>query len=162
MADPVTLQPEKPTVDTSAPTEAYASPLSGGVALDRVVPVSEYTTKILQPAYDYVAKNWEAGDKDVASVERDPSTWHDHVHVRMMGECRAPGMQHGGDTDPCAEALGIGGDGERRLGRRLHQQVVDHTLVLIGDVTQFTRQRVHDVEVRHRQQLGFTVGEPLA
>ena len=65
-------------------------------------------------------------------------------------------------ADPCAEALGIGGDGERRLGRRLHQQVVDDALVLVGDVTQFARQRVDDVKVRHRQQLGFAVGEPLA
>ena len=71
-------------------------------------------------------------------------------------------MQHCGDTDPCAEALGISGDGERGLGCRLHQQVVDHAFVLIGDVTQFARQRVHDMKVRHRQQLGFAVGEPLA
>ena len=71
-------------------------------------------------------------------------------------------MQHGDDTDPCAEALGIGGDGERRLGRRLHQQVVDHALVLVGDVSQFARQRVHDVKVRYRQQLGFAVGQPSA
>ena len=35
-----------------------------------------------------------------------------------------------------AEALGIGGDGERCLGRRLHQQIVDHALVLVGDVAQ--------------------------
>src|SRR5438128_9787627 len=54
-------------------------------------------------------------------IEREPSTRHDHMHVPMMGECRAPRVQHGRDTDPRAEALGIGGDGERRLGRRLHQ-----------------------------------------
>src|SRR6516162_9935408 len=46
-------------------------------------------------------------------------------------ECRAPGVQHGRDAEPRAEALGIvglqptgltrGGDGECRLGRRLHQ-----------------------------------------
>jgi len=28
-----------------------------------------------------------------------------------MGERRAPGVQHGRDTDPCAEALGVSGDG---------------------------------------------------
>jgi hypothetical protein len=62
-------------------------------------------------------------------IERESSAWHDHMHVRMMGECRAPAVQHGRDTDPGAEALGISSDGERRLGRCLHQQIVDHTLV---------------------------------
>ena len=71
-------------------------------------------------------------------------------------------MKHRGNADPCAEALGVGSDGERRLGRRLHQQIVDHALVLVGDVAQSARQRVDDVKVRHRQQLGFAVGEPLA
>jgi hypothetical protein len=56
----------------------------------------------------------------------------------------------------------IGGDGERRLGRRLHQQVVDHALVLVRDIAQLARQRVHDVKVRHRQQLRFAVGQPSA
>ena len=65
-------------------------------------------------------------------------------------------------ADPGAEALGIGGDGERRLGRRLHQQVVDHALVLVGDVTQLARQRVDDVKVRDGQQLRFAVGQPSA
>src|SRR6267142_1547772 len=84
------------------------------------------------------------------AVEREPSTRHDHVHVRMMGERRAPAVQHGGDTDPRPKSLGVACDGERRLGRRLHQQVVDHALVLVGDITQLARQGVHDVKVRHR------------
>ena len=63
------------------------------------------------------------------------------AQIQVVGERRAPGVQHGRDTDPGAEALGIGSDGERRLGRRLHQQVVDYTLVLVGDVTQLARQR---------------------
>ena len=71
-------------------------------------------------------------------------------------------MQHGGDTDPRAEALGIACDRERRLGCRFHQQVIDHALVLVGDVTQLTRQRVDDVKIRNRQELGFAVGEPSA
>ena len=102
-----------------------------------------------------------AGDPS-RSVERQPSAGHDHMHVRMMGERRAPGVQHGGDADPGAEAPGIGGDGERRLGRRLHQEVVDHALVLAGDVAQLARQRVHDVKVRDGQQLRFPVGQPSA
>ena len=80
----------------------------------------------------------------------------------MMGERRAPRVQHGRDTDARAEALGIGGDGERRLGRRLHQQVVDHALVLVRDVTQLAWQRVHDVKVRHRQEFRFAFGQPSA
>ena len=71
-------------------------------------------------------------------------------------------MQHGGDADAGAEVLGIGGDLQRRLGRRLHQQAVDDGLVLVGDVAQLTGQRVDDVEVRHRQQLGLPLGQPLA
>ena len=96
------------------------------------------------------------------AVEREPSARHDHMHVRMMGERRSPGVEHGRDADPRAEALGIGRDGERRLGRRLHQEVVDHALVLVGDVTQLARQRVHDVKVRYRQELRFAVGQPSA
>ena len=46
-----------------------------------------------------------AGDPSRA-VGREPSTGHDHMHVRMMGEGRAPGVQHGGDADPRAEAPG--------------------------------------------------------
>ena len=44
--------------------------------------------------------------------ERDAAARHDHVDVRMMGQRRAPGVQHGGDADAGAEMLGIGGDRE--------------------------------------------------
>jgi hypothetical protein len=71
-------------------------------------------------------------------------------------------VQHSRDTDPRTEALGIGSDGERGLSRGLHEQVVDHALVLVGDVTQFARQRVDDVKIRHRQELRFAVGQPSA
>ena len=51
----------------------------------------------------------------------------------MMGQRRAPGVQHGGEADAGAEMLGIGGDGRQRLGRRLEQQIVDGGLVLERD-----------------------------
>ena len=47
-------------------------------------------------------------------------------------------MQHGGDADPGAEVLWIGGDRERGFGGRLHQQIIDDALVLVGDVAQQT------------------------
>src|SRR6201993_183603 len=70
----------------------------------------------------------EATHRALSSESPPPGT--------IMCTRRAPSVQHGRDTDPCAEALGISGDSERRLRRCLHQQVVEHALVLVGDVTQ--------------------------
>ena len=61
-------------------------------------------------------------------------TRHDHVDVRMMRHRRAPGVEHGGDADPRAEVLGIRRDGQHGLRGRSEQQIVDHRLVLPGDV----------------------------
>ena len=60
-----------------------------------------------------------------------------------------------------AEVLWVGGDRQQRLGRRLEQHVVDHRLVLVGDVGDRPRQREHDVVVRHRQQLGLARRQPV-
>ena len=70
-------------------------------------------------------------------------------------------MQHRDEADARAEMLGIGGDGERGLGGGLEQQIVDHGLVLVGEVAQRGRQGIHDMEVWHRQQLGLARGQPL-
>lgn len=70
-------------------------------------------------------------------------------------------MQHGGDADAGPEMLGVGGDGDQPLGRDLEQEIVDHGLVLLGDVSNDRRQREHHVIVRHRQQVGFAVGKPV-
>jgi hypothetical protein len=42
------------------------------------------------------------------AVERDLAVRDDHVDVRMLGECRTPGMEHGGDADAGAEMLRVG------------------------------------------------------
>ena len=60
-----------------------------------------------------------------------------------------------------AEVLGVGRDGDQRLGRGLEQQIVDHGLVLVGDVGDGRRQREHHVIVRHRQQFGLALGQPF-
>ena len=70
-------------------------------------------------------------------------------------------MQDGGDADAGAEMLGVGRDRDQRLGRGLEQEVVDHRLVLVGDVGDGRRQREHHVVVRHRQQLGLALSQPL-
>ena len=79
----------------------------------------------------------------------------------MVMQVLAPGVQHGDHADLGAEMLGIGGDGAQRLGRRPEQDGVDHRLVLESDLGERRRQREDDMEVRHRQQLGLTGGEPF-
>jgi len=82
--------------------------------------------------------------------------------VRVLGHRRAPGVQHRGESDASAEMFGIGRDREHGLGGGLEQEVVDHRLVLIGDVGDPVRQREDDMEVRHRQQFGLARLHPFA
>ena len=92
---------------------------------------------------------WSARDP-LRSIRRQAATRHDHVHMRVVGERRAPGVQHRHEANASAEMLGISGDRERGLGRGFEQQVVDHRLVLIGDVGDCRWQRVHHMKVWHR------------
>ena len=71
-------------------------------------------------------------------------------------------MQHGGDADPGAKMLRVGGDCDGGFGRCLEQDVVDDGLVLIGDVGDRAGQRVDEVEVGYRQQLGLALFQPRA
>lgn len=54
---------------------------------------------------------------------------NDHLYVGMMGQCRAPSMQHCRHADPRTKALVIGSDGHHRLGRGAEQQVIGRFLV---------------------------------
>jgi hypothetical protein len=69
-----------------------------------------------------------AGDPAPA-VRRQAAAGNDDVDMWMMGERRAPGVQHGGEADARAEMLRVGGDGDQRLGRRPEQEVVEGGLV---------------------------------
>ncbi len=82
------------------------------------------------------------------------------MDVRMVMQVLAPGVEHGDDADLGAEMLWVGTDRAERLGRRPEQDGVDRLLVLERDLGNRRRQREDDVEVRHRQQLGLTCGEP--
>ena len=92
---------------------------------------------------------------------RESAARYDHVHVGMMGQRRTPGMEDGEDADAGAEMFGIGRDRQHRLRRGFEQQIVDHRLVLIGDVGDLPRQAEHHVEVRHRQQFRLALGQPF-
>ena len=79
----------------------------------------------------------------------------------MMGERRAPGVQHGGEADAGSEMLGVGGDGGQRLGGGPEQEVVDRSLVLERDGADRSRQGEDDVIIGNRQKLRLAVLEPL-
>ncbi len=70
-------------------------------------------------------------------------------------------MQHGGEPDAGAEVLGVGRDGDQRLGGGFEQQVIDDRLVLIGDVGDRPRQGEDDMEIGHGQEFGLAVDQPL-
>ena len=58
-----------------------------------------------------------AGDP-ARTVRRQAAAGHDDVDVRMMGERRAPGVQHGGEADARAQMLRVGGDAWSASRRR--------------------------------------------
>src|SRR5262249_30967581 len=80
----------------------------------------------------------------------------------MMREGGAPGMQDRDDADASAQVLGVGCDCECGLGRCFHEQVIDHGLVLIGDVAELGGQGVNDMKIFDRQQFGLALSEPPA
>ena len=101
-----------------------------------------------------------AGDP-ARSVRRQAAARNDDVDMRMMGERRAPGVQHGGEADARAQMSGIGRERGQRLGRRSEQEVVDGGLVLERDRADRSRQGEDDVIVGNRQKLRLALGEPL-
>src|SRR5438128_11353051 len=83
------------------------------------------------------------------------------MDVRVVGHCRAPGVEHGGGADASAEMLGIGGDRQQRFGCGAEQEVVNHRLVLGGDWRDLGGQREDHVEIADPQQIGLAGGQPI-
>ena len=71
-------------------------------------------------------------------------------------------MQDGDDADAGAQVLRVGCDCQCGHGRCFHKQVIDHGLVVIGDVTELSRQRVNHMKILDRQEFGLAVCEPPA
>ena len=96
------------------------------------------------------------------AIERETAAGDDAMHVGMMRERRAPGVQDQGHPDACAQMPGIGGDGAQGLGGDLEEQPIDHRLVVIRDGADGRGQGEHHVVIVHRQQLGLPRLEPAA
>ena len=70
-------------------------------------------------------------------------------------------MEDGGEADTCTEMTGVGGDGEHGLGGHPEQQVINHRLVMEGDVGDLGGYGEDHVEVADRQQVCLACSEPL-
>ena len=79
-----------------------------------------------------------------------------------MMQVLSPGVQDGDQPDLGAEMPGIGSDDAQRLGGGGEQDAIDDGLIVESDLGDRRRHREDDVEVRHRQQLGLSVGQPLS
>src|SRR6266404_3023122 len=75
------------------------------------------------------------------------SFWHTRCR---RGPSTPTGVKHGGDAEAGAEMPWIGGDRHHRLGRRLEQQIVHHSLVLPGNLADLRRQGEDDMEIADR------------
>ena len=47
---------------------------------------------------------------------REAAAGDDDMGVRMMGQCRSPGVQHGGEPNARTEVLGVGRDDDQGVG----------------------------------------------
>ena len=81
---------------------------------------------------------------------------------RSRRQNNSPDVKNGSHADPGAEMFGIGRDREHGLGRRLEEQAVDDSLVLIGDCADRGRQREHDMIIGQWQEFGLALGQPFA
>ena len=82
------------------------------------------------------------------------------MHVWVMQQVLAPGVQNAEKADGGPEMFGIGGDLQQGVRAGLEKQAVDLLLVLQGERGQFVRQSEDDMEVAHRQHFGLPFGDP--
>lgn len=91
-----------------------------------------------------------AGMDPAGVIRRKTSGRNQTMEMRMEQQVLTPTVQHGQETDVCAEMLGVGGDLEQGLGRGVEQQVVEDLLVDQGQLREMMRHREDDVDIRDR------------
>src|SRR5438105_6984608 len=110
----------------------------------------------------YRQKEARAAADPAAPVGRWPAARHNAVDMGMMMQVLSPGVQDRHQPDLGAEMPGIGSDDAQRLGGGGEQDAIDDGLIVESDLGNRRRHREDDVEVRHRQQLGLSIGQPLS
>lgn len=95
-----------------------------------------------------------------ASVVGQAAGGEHTVHVRMMDQGLAPGVEDDEEAEASAEVARVGGDLLKRLGGRAQQEVVDDLRALECERRERLGQGEDDVRVGHRQHLGLAGVEP--
>ncbi len=90
----------------------------------------------------------------------ETSTGHDTVHMGVVRQRRAPGVQYEGRADARAQVLGVGGDGQENFSGDIEQQGIHRGLVLVRDLRDGRGQREDDVVIIDREQIGLARLQP--
>jgi hypothetical protein len=83
------------------------------------------------------------------------------MHMRVMLQILALGMQQDDEADLGAQVLGSSGDLAQRLGGGVKQDVVDHGLILIRNRGDRLGQRKDHVEVLNGNEVGLAIFQSL-
>lgn len=94
-------------------------------------------------------------------VTRSESAGGDHaVDMRMVLQALIPGVKHTEKADVGTEMARIAGDLQQSFGAGVKQQVIDESLVLQRQRSQFAWQREDDMDVGCRQQFSLARMKP--
>ena len=82
------------------------------------------------------------------------------MYMRVMRQCRTPGMQHQRGTDAGPQMLAVSRDGLQYLGGDIEQQPIEFGLVLVRQIGNGRGQREDHVVILHGQQIGLAGVKP--
>ena len=99
--------------------------------------------------------------RPLRAVGRESSGRHHTVHVWMVPQRLPPRVEDAQKPDRCTEVLGRPGNLQERGRAGAEEEIVHDPLVLQCEPREGVRQREDDMGVPDRQQLAFTLGEPL-
>jgi hypothetical protein len=82
------------------------------------------------------------------------------VHVHVLGEGLAPGVEDGGDAEVTAEMARVAAEAQEGGGGGVEQETVEELGVALGERVEGVGQGEDDVEVRNGQDLTPAGGKP--
>jgi len=83
------------------------------------------------------------------------------MQVRVKLQILSPTVKHGEEANFSSHVLGIGGNDLQRFRGRPEKDGIDRLFVLVGDPSNLSRNREHDMIIGAVEQLGLTVFNPL-